>query len=117
MHKKGLELIEAMSELTRIGKLAWSQTDFDCYEAATANQEFKIEFIYLARTDDIGSDRTIARLSAFQLILDYSLGIEGMDLLCEMLAFSNQDWSELVNICQQRLSNGLEVLQRLAVAD
>ena len=116
MYKKQLEVIKAMSELTRIGKLAWSQTDFDCYEAAIANYKFKIEFIYLARTDDTGSDRTIARLSAFQLMLDYSIA-EGMDLLCKMLAFSNQEWSALRNLGQQRLSNGLEVLQRLAVAD
>jgi len=113
MHKEGLELIRLMSELTRIGKLAWSKIDYDRYESVAADQKFTVEFIFLARTDDVGSDRTIARLSAFQLVFDYSTGTEGMDLLCEMLALCDQDWNNAISRSRQRLSDGLRFLQRL----
>jgi hypothetical protein len=113
MQQEGLELIWVMSKLTQTGKLVWSKTDYDCYEAVAADQKFSVEFIYLARTDEVGSDRTIARLSAFQMLLDYSIGTEGMDLLCDMLALSDPKWIEHINRGRHRLLDGLRFLQGL----
>ncbi len=113
MHKEGLELIRAMLDLTRRGKLTWTKTGYDRYEAVVADQKFTIEFIFLARTDDVSSDRTIARLSAFQLILDYSIGTEGMDLLGEMLALSDPNWAEAIRRGHRRIADSLAFLRVL----
>lgn len=117
MHKQGLELIQAMLKLIQLDKLTWSRISDDHYEAAVADLKLAVEFIYFARTDDVGSDRAIARVSAFLVILEYSAGTEEMNLLCEMLAFSDQNWSEMLNRCRQRVSDGINLLQELAIAN
>ncbi len=108
-------MIRELILLTRQARLQWvkSQDDCDKYKASISGKKFYVEFLYLARTDEVGSDRTLARFSAFSLIHDYSIGTEGFDLLCEMLSIGDQDWTESRERGQSRFEEGMRFLQEL----
>lgn len=114
METQALRMIRELLSLTRQGKLHWAKSVDDCdkFDAFLLGKYFYVEFIYLARTDDVGSDRTIARLFAFNLY-DYSIGTEGFDLLCEMLSLGDENWTEAREKGQNRLEDGMRFLQSL----
>lgn len=108
-------MIRELLSLTKQEKLQWAKSVDKCdkFDASASGKHFYVEFIYLARTDEVGSDRTIARLSAFNLLFDYSIGTEGFDLLCEMLSPSDENWSEARRRGQKRFEDGMRFLQSL----
>lgn len=115
METQAVRMIKQMLLLTKSGKLRWSKSSDDCdkFEAAVSGQAFHVEFIYLARTDEVGSDRTVARFCAFNLMFDYSIGTEGFDLLCEMLSTSDQEWVESRERGRVRFERGMRFLHDL----
>lgn len=115
METQAVAMIRELILLTRQGRLLWVKSLEDCdkYEASISGKEFYVEFLYLARTDEVGSDRTLARFCAFRLIHDDSIGTEGFDLLCEMLSISDQKWTELREISRSRFEEGMRFLQKL----
>jgi hypothetical protein len=111
METKALDIVRLLVELTKENKIRWQKVDSDRWETKASGQEFYVEFIYLARTDDVGSDRTIARLHAF-LLFDYCIGTEGFDLICEMLSVGDTMWTEARESGQQRLNEGISFLRQ-----
>ena len=114
METQALEIIRSLLRLTRAQKLVWKKVEYeaDRYEATAKGQNFAVEFIYFARTDEVGSDRTMARLTAF-LMFDFCIGTEGFDLLCEMLSIGDEDWTKLRARGKQRKEEGLRFLSEL----
>jgi len=110
---QGIELIRLLLDLTRRRQIQWrSVKGEDRWEARAGKEVFTVEFIYLARTDETGSDRTMARLHAF-LMFDYCIGTEGMDLICEMLSLGDKEWTQARRRGAQRIRAGLAFLRRL----
>ncbi len=107
-------MIRELLSLTKRGKLQWAKSVDDCdkFDAFLLGKYFYVEFIYLARTDEVGSDRTIARLFAFNLF-DYSIGTEGFDLLCEMLSIGDESWTEARRRGRKQFEDGMRFLQGL----
>ena len=117
METQALGMIQQMLALTKQGKLRWTKTDYDHFEAEAGEHTFEVEFIYLLRTDEVGSDRTIARLSAFRLLHDYCIGTLGFDLICEMLSIGDPQWTEACEQGRQRFEEGMTFLRNLAGSD
>ena len=118
MENQSLEIIHSLLRLTHAQKLVWKRVecDTDRYEATTNGQSFYVEFIYFLRTDEVGSDRTMARLSAF-LLFDFCIGTEGFDLLCEMLSIGDEKWTEARARGNKRQEEGLKFLSELENAE
>ena len=99
--------------MTRAKKLVWRKVDYDDrYEAVAKGQNFAVEFIYFTRTDEVGSDRTMARLTAFQMF-DYCIGTEGFALLCEMLSINDEYWMDAREKASERLAKGIIFLNEI----
>jgi hypothetical protein len=114
MKPKSLELVRLLARVTRAGKISWrKKRGQDRWTARVGREAFDAEFIYLARTDDTGSDRTIARLTAFGIVVDYAVGTEGWELICEMLSHGDEDWREWKRRCDSNLAAGMTLLRRL----
>jgi len=114
MKHKPLDLVRLLARVTRAGKIVWrKERSRDRWAASIGSEKPYVEFIYLARTDDVGSDRTIARLSAFGIILDYAIGTEGWELICEMLSTKDDDWRKWKQRCDRQLAAGMTLLRRL----
>ncbi len=113
METPAVALIRELILLTKQGELQWAKSvdEYDKFDALLLDKAFYVEFIFLARTDDVGSDRTVARLSAFSLVFDYCIGTEGFDLLCEMLSIGDERWTELRKHSQEKLEDGLRFLK------
>jgi hypothetical protein len=107
-------MLQLLLSLGRQGKLRWTETDPDRYEAQIGGEAFTVEFIYFARTDEVGSDRTMARLQAFRLLHDYCIGTEGFELICEMLSLGDPEWTAWREELQPRFDEGMAFLRRLA---
>ena len=114
MKPKSLELVRLLARITRAGKIVWrKERSRDRWAASIGRERFDAEFIYLARTDDTGSDRAIARLTAFGIVLDYAIGTEGWELICEMLSTKDEEWREWKQRCDRQLAAGMTLLRRL----
>ena len=115
METQAVAMTIEMLLLTKQGKLQWDKSLNGCdkFEASVLGEAFYVEFIYLTRTDEVGSDRTIARFSAFNLLHDYSIGTEGFDLLCEMLSVGDEIWTEARKRGQVRFNKGMRFLRSL----
>lgn len=123
MENQSLEIIHSLLRLTHAKKLVWKRVEYevgqyeaDLYEATIEDQTFAVEFIYFLRTDEVGSDRTMARLRAF-LLFDFCIGTEGFDLLCEMLSIGDENWTEARARGKQRKEEGLIFLRELENTD
>ena len=113
METQALAILREMLLLTRRGSLIWSrEQENGWFEGVLAGKRFVVEFLYLARTDEVGSDRTIARINAFEFILDYSIGTEGFDLICDMLAFGDPEWMKVKERAQQNFAKAMDFLSQ-----
>lgn len=113
METQTVAMLQQMLSLTRAGKLRWIKTDYDQFEARAAGETFCVEFVFFARTDEMGSDRAMARLSAFRLLHDYCIGTQGFDLICEMLSLCDPEWTEWRERARKRLEEGMDFLRGL----
>ena len=113
MEPQYLKVLRLMLELTKEGRIKWRKVEFNNWVAKVKGNCFLIQFIFFARTDDVGSDRTMARVTVDSVILDYCIGTEGFELACEMLSIRDKDWAEWRAMAAQRLQNSLEFLQGL----
>src|SRR5438132_9656739 len=115
METKALIMLQLMLDHTKQGKIRWTrEDDAGRFEASVSGQTFTVEFIYFLRTDEVGSDRTMARIGAFNLY-DYCIGTEGFDLICEMLSIDDPEWAEARERRQKRFDDGMVFLQQLNV--
>jgi hypothetical protein len=112
-----LEFIRRLSLLTEQQKCRWVQTGSDAFEGRLADQVISAEFIHFARTDEMGADRTMVRLTGFRMVLDYCIGTEGYDLVCTMLAYGDPGWVEHRALFAKRLEQAEAFLQALADND
>ena len=113
MEPQALPMIRQMLQLTQAGKIKWHKYDYDAWDGQVEEHKLHAEFIHLARTDEVGSDRTMARLSAFNLMFDYCIGTEGFELICQMLAVGNKDWIDAKDRGKKKLADALNYLENL----
>jgi len=98
--RDGIRLLNELLRLTKANVLKWRKAKrrgLDAFEANTEEITFVVEFIYFARSDEVGSDRTMVRVSLPGLAFDYCIGTEGFDLTCLMLSWNDKGWAEFRN--------------------
>src|SRR5262245_20920645 len=113
MRSRENQVVQQMLQATAAGKISWRQVEPDLYEGTARDQVLRIEFVRLHRTDERGSDRMIASLTAFGVGIDFAVGTGGFDALCQMLASSDATWKQWKTRCDERLDGGLRMLREL----
>ncbi|HEX9995713.1 MAG TPA: hypothetical protein VGB45_01110 [Abditibacterium sp.] len=118
--KEKLEILHLLLELTRQGKLVWTRFESDLihgdeYNGQLGEHKLWAEFIYFARTDEVGSDRHMLRFRFNNGLEDYCIGTEGFDLICEMLAHSSPDWLQGSKRANERLPQTIQLLKQMLV--
>ena len=110
-----IPLLRLLLEATRRGKIKWhkSRGDPDLYEADLGGETLRVHFVRFVRLDGQTSDRHLAELTTFGVSTDHAVGTEGMDLINQMLAFCDLEWSGLRNRIRQRLAEAEEVMHAL----
>ena len=108
-----IDLVRHLLQATNGRRIRWRKSDPDRFEAEVRDRRFSVEFVYLMRAEETGCDRSIARLSAFNLTCDYAIGTEGFDMICEMVAHADRKWMETRVTGRSKLNEALRFLRDL----
>lgn len=107
------ELLQVLKEFTINGRLVWKAVSPDHYLSNIGDEEFRVEFQYYLRSDESGSDRLVASLSAFSVITDCAVGTYGFDEIMEILTFSNAEIMSWRSMTSKRIDEGLRKLKNM----
>lgn len=108
-----IETLRLLLELTRRGKLVWKMGQYDdWWDATLGDEKLHVEFISFMRTDETGSDRTMARIK-YVFLDDHCIGTEGFQLICEMLPLCSPGWLEARERGEARRVQAIEQLKQM----
>jgi len=105
-----METVRFLVKLTDQGKLRWQKDGPDTYSTSIAGQDFKVEFLYFAPTDERGADRSVVRLDGL-VYADFAVGTQGFDLICKMLATSEPELNKWRTDCEARWLERINALK------
>jgi hypothetical protein len=118
LYQLQISVIRRLFDLTKDGKISWEMTDGydDSWQAQISSATLKIEFVYFLRTDEVGSDKVMARIKVFRHLYDYMIGTEGFSLICQML-FTDEYQFNKYKEYHQIVSDIFDKIQNKSSAD
>ena len=102
---RAVNIIRLLMEATQRGKIRWhrNKQNLDLYESDLDGEPLSVRFVRFIRADGTASDRQVAELECFGVTTDHAVGTEGMELVNQMLAFNDLEWTHTRAAIRDRL--------------
>lgn len=112
---RAVTIIRLLLEATQRGKIRWhrSKQNPDVYESDLDGEPLSVRFVRFVRADQMPSDRYVAEVECFGVTTDHAVGTEGMDLVNQMLAFNDLEWTQTRAAIRERLMEAEAALNQL----
>lgn len=112
---RGVTIIQLLLEATQRGKIRWhrNKQHLDIYESELDGEPLTVRFVRFTRADHVPPDRYLAELECFGVTTDHAVGTEGMELINQMLAFNDMEWTQMRTAIRERLVDAEATLQQL----
>lgn len=110
-----LDVIRLLLEATQRGKIRWkrSRANPDLFESSLAGEVLAVQFVRFARLDGGQPSRHMVELECFGVSTDFAVGTEAMDLINQMLAFNDLEWTAMRASIRERWQEAEATLHTL----